>query len=75
MIRTAAGQSGTKNSRQSPGQAALQCRGAAKGGCTCTSCWEVEPLAGFRKKVPYEMSAVEKVAALNMTEEINVTVD
>ena len=74
-IKTAVGESGTKNSQRSSGQVALESRASAKGGCTCTNCWEVEPLAELREKMLTGMSAAKKVVAVDTAKESNVAVD
>ena len=63
------------SSRHPPGQVGLASRASAKGGCTCTNCWEVEPLAEFREKMQIEVNAAEKVAAVGTTAESNIIMD
>ena len=74
-MKTAVGWSGTKNNRRPPGEVALQSRASAKGGCTCTNCWEVEPLAELREKMLTGMSAAKKVVAVDTAKESNIAVD
>ena len=52
----------------------MQSRAPAKGGCTCTNCWEVEPLAGFREKMFIEAGAAENVAVVDTARKFNNTV-